>query len=266
MNKPDLFPSRWCWRGVAVCNLLAAVLLASWLWQPTRQLWDALDIRLFHLLNAPLSASPIWAHLWAIGSMRPVDAGVGLLMVAILAKDNWVYSGPQVRQAFYAFLALLLVLLLIRVGLFVELVRLMKWTHASPSLAVDGAVRLTEMFPDWQERWDMKDSAGQSFPGDHASVVLLWVMLLSVHTRGWKLFTVWVLAVVFMLPRLVSGAHWVSDALVGGAFLSLVTFGWGYFTPFTAKASELLERLGAPVMRVLGRIPGLRRIALISGR
>jgi membrane-associated phospholipid phosphatase len=266
MKKSDLFPHCWCWSGIATCNVVAVVLLASWLWQPTRQLWDLLDIQLFHLLNAPLSTSPAWAHVWGIGNMRPVDACVGLVMLAVLAKDGWIYSGSQVRRAFYAFLMLLLLLLLIRSGLFVNLVEKMHWTHPSPSLAVDGAVRLTEMFPDWREHWQMKDSAGQSFPGDHASVVLLWAMLLSAHGRGRKLLAVWVLAVVFMLPRLVSGAHWVSDALVGGAFLSLVTFGWGYFTPFAANASDLLERIGAPVMRILGRVPGLGRIALISGR
>jgi len=72
--------------------------------------------------------------------------------------------------------------------------------------------------------------------------------------------------VLFSLPRLVSGAHWLSDVLVGGPFLSLITIGWGLYTPYAAKASSLMERFGTPVLQRLGRMPGLRHISLLSGR
>lgn len=265
MNKPDLFPARWCWTGLIICNLLAVALLASWLWQPTRQLWDLLDVRLFRLLNAPLSTSPTWAYIWALGNMRPVDIGVGLIMLGIIIKGNWIFAGTQVRRALFAFLTILILLLLIRVGL-VELVKIMHWQRASPSLTIDGAVRLTEIFPDWQVHWYLKDSSNQSFPSDHASVLLLWAMLLSLYARGRQLLLIWFLTTLFLLPRLVSGAHWTSDAFVGGLFLSLIAFGWGFYSPYAAKTSDLLERLSAPVMQSLSKIPGLDRISLISGR
>lgn len=265
MTKPDLFPARWCWTGLMVCNLLAVALLASWSWQPVRPAWDALDAQLFHLLNAPLASSPAWAHVWAVGSMRPVDIGVGLIMLGLIIKSDWIFSGAEVRRALYGFLMILVLLLLIRVG-FAEVVKIMHWERASPSLTVDGAVRLTRLFPDWETRWYMKDSSGRSFPGDHASVLLLWAMFLSQYVRGRQLLLVWVLIAFFMLPRLVAGAHWASDDFVGGLAVSLIAFGWGFYSPYAAKASALLERLGAPMMRSLGRLPGLDRISLISGR
>lgn len=265
MNKPDLFPARWCWRGIITCNLLAAILLASWLWQPTRQLWDLLDMQIFRLLNTPLSTSATWAYIWAVGNMRPVDIGVGLIMLGILIKGNWIFTGAQVRRALFALLGLLILLLLIRIG-FVEVLKIIHWRRDSPSLTVDGAVRLTALFPDWQERWYLKDSSKLSFPGDHASVLLIWAMLLSVYARGRKLMLVWCLTALFMLPRLVSGAHWASDDFVGGLFVSLMAFGWGFYSPYTAKASDLLERFSSPVTRYLGKLPGLGRISLISGR
>ena len=133
MNKPDLFPARWCWPGLITCNLLAVILLASWLWQPTRQLWDALDVQLFHLLNTPLSTSRTWAYIWAAGNMRPVDAGVGLILLGILIKGNFVFAGAQVRRALFVLLGLLALLLLIRMG-FVEVLKIMQWRRDSPSL------------------------------------------------------------------------------------------------------------------------------------
>jgi len=71
---------------------------------------------------------------------------------------------------------------------------------------------------------------------------------------------------LFMLPRLVSGAHWLSDVVVGGSFLGLLTIGWGLYTPYAAKVCSLLERFVTPLLLRLGRLPGLRHISLLSGR
>jgi membrane-associated phospholipid phosphatase len=264
MSKPDLFPARWHWPGLVACNLMAAVLTASWLWQPTRQLWDSLDMQLFHLLNAPIATSTIWAHIWAVGNMRPVDIGVGLIMLAFIIKSDWIFTGIQVGRALFAFLATLALLLLIRIG-FVEVLKALHWQRSGPSLIVDDAVRLTEIFPDWEARWHLKDISNQSFPGDHASVLLIWAMVLSAYASGRKLVLVWSFAALFMLPRLASGAHWASDDFVGGLFISLMAFGWGCCSPYAAKAGNLLERFSAPLIKVLNKA-GLDNISLISGR
>jgi len=257
--------ARWRVPGLAAINVFALLLLASWLWPPARLLWDRFDASVFHQLNAPLASNSAWAHVWAVCSMRPVDLGFGLIMLVFLIRGNWIFGAAQVRQALYAFLAVLLLLLLIRVGLMVELVKALHWQRASPSLTVDGAVRLTDLFPDWSRDWHMKDASGRSFPGDHASILLMWAMFLSPFASGWRRWLVWCLAFVFMLPRLVSGAHWLSDILVGGLFLALIAIGWGLYTPYAARACLLMERLGTPVLQRLGRLPGLRQISLLAG-
>ncbi|WP_298186126.1 phosphatase PAP2 family protein [uncultured Pseudomonas sp.] len=256
---------QWRTRPLLACHIVALLLLASWLWMPSRALWDEFDLQFFALLNQPVHDAGLWAKTWAIGSMRPVDMGVGLLMLAVMLKADLVFSGAQVRKALYAFLATLFVMLLFRVG-FAELVKLMGWQRPSASLVVEGAARLTELFPTWENRWNMKDSATRSFPGDHASVLLIWAMFMSFFARNWRLLLVWVMALVFMLPRLVAGAHWGSDALVGGVFLALLGLAWACFTPFACKASEWLEAATQPLTRVLGKLPLLGRLSIISGR
>ncbi len=262
----DLFPARWHWRNLFICNLLAALLLASWLLPITRQLWDAFDLWLFHWLNAPLATHPIWAKTWAVGNMRPIDAAVGLIMLTTIIKSNWIFSGAQVRRAFYAFFALLVLLLLIRIALFDQALKLLHWQRASPSLKVEGAVRLTALFPGWEQKWYLKDSSQQCFPGDHASVLFIWTAMLCYFARGKQLFFVWGLTVLYLLPRLVAGAHWGSDVFVGGLFLSLIAFGWGFYTPYVAKAQDLLERLTLPIIQILAKLPIVRNISFISGR
>lgn len=262
---PLLLNSQWRLRPLLACHLIAGLLLASWLWPSSRALWDQFDLQLFGLLNTPVHGTGLWAQIWAIGSMRPVDMAVGVLMLAVMLKADVVFSATQVRQALFAFLAALVVMLLLRVG-FAELVKLMGWQRPSASLVVEGAARLTALFPDWEERWDMKDSATRSFPGDHASVLLLWAMFISLFARSWRLLLVWAMALIFILPRLVAGAHWGSDALVGGLLLSLLGLAWSCFTPFAQRASEWLERLTRPITARLAKLSLLGRLSVISGR
>ena len=261
----QLTQARWCWRQLIICNVIALLLMASWLWQPTRQLWDAFDGRLFHFLNAPLANHSIWATIWAIGNMRPVDAAIGLVLLVTIIKGDFIFSGTQVRRALYAFLALLLLMLLIRMALFDQVLKLLHWKRASPSLVVDGAVRLTSLFPGWEQKWALKDSSEQCFPGDHASVLFIWTAMLLHFARGKALFFVLLLTILYSLPRLIAGAHWGSDVFVGGAFLSLMAFGWGFYTPYVAKAQNLLERLTAPIIKLLGKLPTLNKLSFISG-
>ncbi|NMZ68095.1 PAP2 superfamily protein [Pseudomonas peli] len=261
---PAFLNDQWRIRPL-VASHLVALLLASWLWAPSRALWDQFDLQLFALLNEPVHSARLWAPTWAIGSMRPVDMGVGVLMLAVMLKADLVFSSAQVRKALYAFLAALIVMLLFRVG-FAELVKLMGWQRPSASLVVEGAARLTELFPDWEERWDMKDSATRSFPGDHASVLLIWAMFMSFFARNWRLLLVWSMAVIFMLPRLVAGAHCGSDALVGGLFLALLGLAWSCYTPLAYKTSEWLEYVTQPLLKSLATLPMLGRLNVISGR
>ena len=265
MGNQDLFSTNWRWKNIIFFNLLAFTLLASWLWQPTRQLWDALDASVFYLLNAPLASNLTWAKIWAISNMRPFDIGVGLIMLGLLIKRDWIFSGKQVRRALLTLVALLVLLLLVRFG-FDAILKMTHWRRASPSLVISDAVRLTTLFPDWEANWYLKDSSEKCFPGDHASVLLIWAMLASGFARGWKLILVWAITLFFMLPRLVAGAHWLSDDLVGGVFLSFLAFGWGYYSPYAARASAFLERVSAPIFRLLSKIPLLNKISLISGR
>ncbi len=264
-ESSQLAQARWCWRELIICNVIAFLLMASWLWQPTRQLWDAFDGWLFHFLNAPLANHPIWATIWAIGNMRPVDAAIGLVMLVTIIKGDFIFSGAQVRRALYAFLALLLLMLLIRIALFDQVLKLLQWKRASPSLVVDGAVRLTTLFPGWEQQWALKDSSEQCFPGDHASVLFIWTAMLLYFARGKALFFVWLLTILYALPRLIAGAHWGSDVFVGGAFLSLMAFGWGFYTPYVARAQYLLERLTAPIIKLLSKLPVLNKLSFISG-
>ena len=264
-ENSQLSHPRWCWRELIICNVIALLLMASWLWHPTRVLWDSFDAWLFNVLNAPLANHPTMAAFWAIGNMRPIDAAIGLIMLFAIIKRDFIFSAAHVRRALYAFMAMLLLMLLIRIALFDQTLKLLQYKRASPSLVVDGAVRLTELFPKWKQNWGLKDSSEQCFPGDHASVLFIWTGMLLYFARGKALFFVWLLTFLYAMPRLIAGAHWGSDVLVGGAFLSLMAFGWGFYTPYVANMQNLLEKLTAPLIKNLKKLPLINQLSVISG-
>jgi membrane-associated phospholipid phosphatase len=204
-------------------------------------------------------------HTSGFGQYAISRYGCWLDHAGFLIKGNWLFAKDQVRTALFAFLSVLFLLLVIRTGLFAPLVKAMHWQHEGPSLVLDGAVRLGGLFPDWDRFSHIKDSSNNSFPGDHASVMVLWAMFLYPFTKLLQRVLIWLLTVIFLLPRLVAGAHWGTDIFIGGVFLSLIAFSWGFYTPFAACSVRWLERFFAPAFRFLQKIPGLNRISLIAG-
>ena len=62
-----------------------------------------------------------------------------------------------------------------------------------------------------------------------------------------------VLTVVFSLPRIVVGAHWLTDDLVGSGFFALLGIGLLFATPLKDTMLAILE----PIVRLfLGRFEG----------
>ena len=261
MNVP-LFTSTWQWRRLALCQGLAFGLLLLWLIPAVRFQLLAFDAELFQALNAPLAQSTAWLYLWTFFSLRPVDALVGLVLLALLIRGDWAYPAPQVRPALAAFVGLLMVLLIVRT-LLTKGIEAYGLQHASPSDALAGAYLLSDRFPGLEHGWELKDRSGASFPGDHASV-LLWALFMAHFTRGGRRLLVVVLAVLFMLPRLVAGAHWGSDDYIGGLALALGVLSLGLHTPLAAGFARQGERLLTPPLRCLGRLPLLGRLSLLQ--
>lgn len=263
MDNRPLFQARWSWGPLAACTLLPIALLCFWLWPVGQILCLTFDEWLFHGLNAPLADNVVWRSIWAVGSLRPFDILVGLIMLSLLIRGDWVFKAVQVRQAFFAFLVTLLLLVVIR-ALFSKWVSAMGWQHNSPSMVFDNAVHLSDYYPNLEKKWELKDRSSQSFPGDHASVLLIWALFMSLFSRRLvQHLAIWSLACLFMLPRLVAGAHWGQDDYIGGLLMAVLALGWSCHTPLAAKASAALVRWTAPLFDLLGRLPLVGRMSVI---
>lgn len=226
MDNASPFQAAWQWRKFATCHLLALLLLILWLWGPTRELMNGFDFWLFDKLNGSLALNETWLKLWGLLSTRPFDAVVGVILLCLLIRGDWLLPANQVRRLTFGFIVTLLILVVIRV-LYAKIAHHLHWQHASLSMLMDKAIHLSDHFPDWERVWEIKDRSKRSFPGDHASVLLVWALFMSLFARrAGQFLLIWALAVLFMLPRLVAGAHWGQDDYIGGLQMALLALAW----------------------------------------
>ena len=210
-------------RWFLALQALAWTVLGSWYLAPTRAAWDWLDASFFLAVNGTLGWGSAWQVAWAVASHRAFDLAAALCFIGLFVHYALAATGQLRLERLCrggvtcAWAALTLAIL----------ARVMEVERLSPSLVVDGAIRLSELVPYIK----LKDVSGNSFPGDHGTAVLIfttlgWV-LMSTRTGLLALAT----SAFFVMPRLVSGGHWLSDLAVGSVFCAGVSLSLALGTP-----------------------------------
>jgi membrane-associated phospholipid phosphatase len=257
-----IFNTRWQYQDIAKMLLLVILISFSWLWAPSHTFWDFLDLETFAWLNHPMANHPVLALFWAVLNMRPIDLVFGFILFSLLLRGNWTVPVTQVRSALIGFVCLLVWMLIIRITFSHIIHTDFAWTRASPTLVLSDAVKLTDIFPGWDKQYHMKDDSPVSFPGDHASVLLIWAMFIAHFVHGYKRWLVWGLAILLSIPRLAAGAHWLTDDIVGGLDVSIIAYATAMYTPLLALLGGLLEDLLTPLLRLLKHLPILKSLSL----
>lgn len=226
------------------CCFAGALLLGSWFFEPTRAWWDRLDSVVFYGLNGCLGGAAWVRDFFAFCTWRLFDLVPGLVIlyffVAYVAADG---RRQFVRRS-SASVAFVCFVLVVRKVIGIDLLDL---ARKSPSLVFDDAIRLSK-----QVEWiKCKDASGHSFPGDHSlffMLVTVYFWSMTGHVRGLILSACLVL---FSIPRLVTGAHWLTDNVVGGGAVTLLAMSLLLATPLLGILTRLFE---PAVRKVLGRL------------
>lgn len=220
------------------CHLVLALLLGSFFFPYTRPIWDALDIVSFKLLNGTLKNHQNWQLFWALANHKLADwvediVFIGFFILAIRAAPK---NFRLQKAAQFVFLVLLAagILFFVNRVLFRQNLDI---PRPSPSLVVSPCVRLSHEIP-WIH---IKDSASSSFPGDHATTLLLFAAGYTFYA-GRKLGTyAWAYAIFRAMPRLIAGAHWFTDIAVGSGAIALLFLSWAFYTPFADFVVNYIE-------------------------
>ncbi len=227
-------------------GLLAAVLLtASWLWPPTRSFWDSMDRSVFTYLNGSIAGNSHQQIFWAITNWRPFDlvGGLAILLIALfwLKRDGGVENFSYNTSELFLF-TIFLITFNVTLQMLFEII---DYSRLSPTKVIENTVRLSQQVP-WIET---KDSSVDSFPGDHAYVLLSITALFTIRAGVRTGIVAASLFSPFNLPRLVSGAHWATDVLIGSVAMSLFVISLWFATPLGALLTRRVSKKVFPIFQ-----------------
>jgi membrane-associated phospholipid phosphatase len=191
----------------ATLNIISLLLVSSWSYGVTREYWDWLDRWVFDATNPLLNElGGVWSWFWAVLSIRIADLIPFFIILWFFYAKGVIFESKDRLVGLIGFALLGVVMLFVRelLDFYVDYNHL---NRASPTMLIGEAVRLSSMYPDF----GLKDYSGDSFPGDHAAVLFTWLGYCLFFVRN--KWTAWILFVVvlFVMPRLMAGAHWMSD-------------------------------------------------------
>lgn len=124
----------------------------------------------------------------------------------------------------------------------------------SPSYYMDeDLVNLDDMYPDRE----VKVYARTSLPSNHGNVFFV-LFLICLYRWRWKALWLGVLAVILSTPRMLTGAHWITDTLLGSLLLSWMMTAifaatpiFDYYLQFEEKAGQKIPAYMSPLIKRL---------------
>ncbi|MCP3669723.1 MAG: phosphatase PAP2 family protein [Gammaproteobacteria bacterium] len=232
MTSPHNIQGKWQPQTLILANLFAIILFASWLLEPTRSLWLELDSWAFWAMNNSLAEGKAWQWFWAISNNRAFDLVPAFFMLLLYGHC----SLGRDRQNLNRYIAIG-ILLLITVVVASQLGKAIPIKRPSATFHFPEALRISQLVPEIIT----KDTASDSFPGDHGLILLLYAGFVAFFMPRRYGIIAALMVVPFTLPRLMSGAHWLTDEIVGAIAVAAVVLSWIMATPLHTIALNRLE-------------------------
>ena len=241
MKAEDCSQQQWRPGALVFCVALAVGLGSSWLWQPTRVVWDQFDHAVFRALNQTLSVGGVWTWGMAVINHRLFDiAGLLLVGAAFLV---WIRRDRRSQAGHRLVVAIVFLTLLYGVrGLAELLCHIAEYRRLGPTDIHLDAILLRQV-----TTINCKDSSSCSFPADHGLLAITPVIFFGLYA-SWRYMLAACPLLLLALPRLFSGAHWATDILVGTMLEILLIFAIFSGTPWIWRGIDWIEtRCAGPI-------------------
>ena len=236
----------WKLKLLLLCHVIAVLLFVSLFWPVTKGCWEVVDIAFFKAINGTLEASPRWQMFWALANHKLADWVEDLCVlgffIAYVRSAHKSLRLRKIAELIFCVLFIAAIIYFVNQKLFRENLNI---PRLSPTLVVEDCVRLSQEIP-WMK---IKDSSSKSFPGDHGTTAVLFAASFFYLAR-WRLGLFACLYAVFLcMPRLITGAHWLSDVIVGSGSITLFFLGLAFCTPLFNRFSQGCEHLLKTMIR-----------------
>ncbi len=272
LRSKRVYMSKINWVVLVSCNILAAIIFFSWLstqdvvkeedgdkrllFKTEDSFWKRADIAIFKALNGQLKDNKSSQMFWAHSNRRIFDLVSAFSMILIygifILRGNTEEKFERIKFGLYMSLCMLVALGSVQV-----IHAIFDTGRLSPTkVPVEGAIRLSDF--DYIN-FDLKDASKTSFPGDHSAVLFMIATFISFYAKRLYALAAILVALLFVLPRMVGGGHWFTDIFVGGGAITLITASWALCTPLKVKVMNRLNKPGLIFMKIAGKIiPALK--------
>jgi len=245
ISTTTAFTSSWDWRKLFVSHFMILCLGASFFWWPTQIIWNGIDAWLFRLLNGSLEGHPNWQVFWALANHSMADWLADIFFLGFFIAA--IFSLPKEKRLEQTARILFCCIYIACIIYFVNRILFRHHLHIprpSPTLVFPESIKLSHEIT-WLK---IKDAAKQSFPGDHGTTAILFAAsYVSFAPKRWLKVAGWAYGIFLCLPRLFTGAHWLSDVVLGSGSIALFCLSWAFYSPLCAKCTAGICRLlGAP--------------------
>lgn len=226
-------------------SIVILLLIASWNIPVSRAAWDFLDAHLFFALN------PLTAHFPRV--VKGLNSSLfdwfsdiiilGVMIRYFLHKDEKPRS-KKIAEFVYIALIAALTIALVNKRFLPDVIHAKR---VSPSILLSPSVRLSTFFP------GVKDASHSCFPGDHATTAFFFLISYCYFTSVRRALPVALYAICMILPRLIVGAHWLTDVVMGSFCIALGSFAIAFGTPFHAYCVPRIQKIVEGVPKLYGR-------------
>ena len=217
---------------IILFNILGIALFLSWYLPANHGVWFPIDSSIFFFFNEHLATNRTFLYLVAYTNNRAFDA-IALLSMGLLYLSFFVKRDGYGKRR----MLILGVVILLTAVVLNQLGHLLPVQRASPTHLFENLNRVGEL-----TGINTKDSSRDSFPGDHGMMLIIFAVFMLRYFTVRSFIIALGIFVIFILPRIMIGAHWFSDIAVGSLSVVLVGLSWWLLTPASDALLNLLDR------------------------
>lgn len=221
--------------SILLLNAAGLLLFFSWYLPANHGFWYPIDSGLFHFFNQKIVESQRFLWFVAIINNRAFD-GCSLLCMGLLMLWFWCKADPTTRRR----IVLMGITMLFTAVVLNQLgQQLIPVKRPSPSLSFNDVVRVRYLLP----AFSAKDASSDSFPSDHGMMLFIFSGYMWRYFGRTAFGIALLIVVVFSLPRIMIGAHWMTDIVVGSLSVVLIGLPWVLLTPLSDRIIQLLDSI-----------------------
>jgi membrane-associated phospholipid phosphatase len=238
MQNLERLTASWHPSQIAKSLLLVIICLLLWFMPFSHDLCKYIDIEIATWLNQSLLFSQTWQFLWGYLN-HPNETWLNIIFM-LAVNVLGIFTIPKTKRVRAAALVLYCwlffqIALLLTHKIFADWIEVQR---NSPSLVIQPWIVLSELL----NIENIKVYSHSSFPAGHVLVLVFWLKFIELYSNRWVQVLAAVTSVMLILPRMISGAHWLSDVIFT-TFYAVLWFEIAVGTPLFAKAIYLLEKL-----------------------